>query len=488
MINKHLIEAQTLFEEDGLVSDVIENYEGFHPTLEGFAERWYEAKKNIIKMFGNKTIYTFPEKITLHLSEEEKEQKINNFTRYVYYNLKACGKTQEGIELANFIRDNVEDFFDNRLKKEYNKGKYRIPSGSKFIKSFKFFDIEEKQLRELQDTASRVIQENKVEGYLCLSVHPLDYLTISENDCNWTSCHSLDGYYRAGNFSYMFDSSTIVCYLKSRDESEYLHGVRDNYSWNNKKWRALVHIAKNKESFIFNKHYPFHSDIAEDFLVKNMIEKVFNKTYSVYVNHEETCDVLTNLLNVGLKLNSNQNYSLFYWDYNNYSMKPKVGNFYISDKIYEEFFTYSSPELYLDLRYNDQIDFSKRIIGEFNVGASVPCLYCGEDDITFEDSLLCDKHELEFGTSGDENIITCEDCGARVVYDDAVYLYEYDYYVCSDCFNRYVKCSNCDTILFNEDAVYDEETECFYCPDCYRDIIAEREEHNYVECNERDFI
>ena len=83
MINKHLDEAQTLFEENGLVSDVIEYYEGFHPTLKGFAERWYEAKKDIIKMFGDKTIYTFPEKITLHLSEEEKEQKIRNFTQQI---------------------------------------------------------------------------------------------------------------------------------------------------------------------------------------------------------------------------------------------------------------------------------------------------------------------------------------------------------------------------------------------------------------------
>ena len=69
------------------------------------------------------------------------------------------------------------------------------------------------------------------------------------------------------------------------------------------------------------------------------------------------------------------------------------------------------------------------------------------------------------------------------------YLDKYDYYVCSDCLNsNYVQCSNCNTILYNEDAEYDEETECFYCPDCHYDIIAEREEHNYVECNERDFI
>ena len=103
--------------------------------------------------------------------------------------------------------------------------------------------------------------------------------------------------------------------------------------------------------------------------------------------------------------------------------------------------------------------------------------------------MLCDEQELEFGTSVDENIVICNDCGTRVSYDDAVYLEEYDYYVCSDCLNsNYVQCSNCNTILYNEDAEYDEETGYFYCPDCHDDIIAEREEHNYIECNERDFI
>ena len=189
-----------------------------------------------------------------------------------------------------------------------------------------------------------------------------------------------------------------------------------------------------------------------------------------------------------MRLNPNWSNSLFYWDYNSYN-KLKPGNFYISDKIYEEFFTYGSPKFYWDLEYAELVDFSKRIIGKFNVGASVPCLYCGKDNINFGDSLLCDEHELEFGTSVDENIVICNDCGTRVSYDDAVYLDEYDYYVCSDCLNsNYVQCSNCNTILYNEDAEYDEETECFYCPDCHYDIIAEREEHNYTECNERDFI
>ena len=42
-----------------------------------------------------------------------------------------------------------------------------------------------------------------MEGYLYLSIHPLDYLSISETNHGWRSCHALDGEYRNGNLSYL---------------------------------------------------------------------------------------------------------------------------------------------------------------------------------------------------------------------------------------------------------------------------------------------
>ena len=69
MINKHLAEAQTLFEENGLVSDVIEYYEGFHPTLKGFAERWYEAKKDIMNHLEKSDTVLIKGSHSMNLSE-----------------------------------------------------------------------------------------------------------------------------------------------------------------------------------------------------------------------------------------------------------------------------------------------------------------------------------------------------------------------------------------------------------------------------------
>lgn len=84
-----------------------------------------------------------------------------------------------------------------------------------------------------------LIQEDKVTGILCLSIHPLDYLSLSENTYNWRSCHALDGEYRAGNLSYMMDNTTVVCYLKGEDEAELPHFPAE-VKWNSKKWRMLL--------------------------------------------------------------------------------------------------------------------------------------------------------------------------------------------------------------------------------------------------------
>lgn len=98
------------------------------------------------------------------------------------------------------MRDNKGGFFDNRVLLPYPS--FNIPLGSKLSKSFKRFINSQEIVRWAQDTASRYMQENKIEGYLYLSIHPLDFLTISENNENWWSCQSLDGDYRSGNLSY----------------------------------------------------------------------------------------------------------------------------------------------------------------------------------------------------------------------------------------------------------------------------------------------
>ena len=115
-----------------------------------------------------------------------------------------------------------------------------------------------------------MIQENSITGTLCFSVHPLDYLSISENTYNWASCHSLDGDYRAGNLSYMLDSSTIVCYLRGANNVK-LPLFPDDVPWNSKKWRVLLFFSDKQDIIFAGRQYPFTSNNGLDEVRKNLL-------------------------------------------------------------------------------------------------------------------------------------------------------------------------------------------------------------------------
>ena len=88
-----------------------------------------------------------------------------------------------------------------------------------------------------------------------MSVHPLDFLSLSENGHNWRTCHSLDGDYRAGNISYLLDDVTFIAYLKAQD-NYYLPNFPTSIPWNSKKWRVLLHLSKDKNLLMAGKQYP----------------------------------------------------------------------------------------------------------------------------------------------------------------------------------------------------------------------------------------
>ena len=182
-------------------------------------------------------------------------------------------------EFGGYLDWQREGFFKNEVVDDYqlydeNGNKSRlIKKGTKLIKTFKYFVEDEELLHTLESRASQIIQENKVEGTLCFSVHPLDYLSISENDYNWRSCHALDGEYRAGNLSYMTDECTIICYLRGKKETK-LPRFPESVKWNSKKWRVLFYISNNKEMVFAGKQYPFTSEGGMKFIIDNCFNKV----------------------------------------------------------------------------------------------------------------------------------------------------------------------------------------------------------------------
>lgn len=103
---------------------------------------------------------------------------------------------------------------------------------------------------------SQQLNNKTTYGTLCLSIHPLDFMTMSDNECGWSSCMSWKeaGCYRSGTVECMNSPYVIVAYLKS-DKGNMVLPVGE---WNSKKWRSLFIIHDQVITNI--KGYPYRSD------------------------------------------------------------------------------------------------------------------------------------------------------------------------------------------------------------------------------------
>lgn len=110
---------------------------------------------------------------------------------------------------------------------------------------------------------SQILNDKKVKGEMYLSIHPMDYMTMSDNDCGWDSCMSWqhDGGYRQGTVEMMNSPTVIVAYMKT-DKEDY---TIDDITWNNKKWRQLYVV--DKDAIVAVKDYPYHNDYLNKFII-----------------------------------------------------------------------------------------------------------------------------------------------------------------------------------------------------------------------------
>lgn len=141
-----------------------------NPQTEEIFNNWKNNKFWFIKnMLHNEYIYEHPELLEFHLTQEEKEFFLHRFIR----NIRRKGYN----ELSAFLEAQKTSIFDNCVTQAF-----QAPDGtlitceSKIAKAFKHFNLSPTVLRKLQDEFSCLIQEDKIKGKLCLSVHPLDYL------------------------------------------------------------------------------------------------------------------------------------------------------------------------------------------------------------------------------------------------------------------------------------------------------------------------
>ena len=437
-----------------------------NPKTEELFDRWLEAKRDFIEAMDGRLIYTIPHKVSFELSYKEKMNRVNEF-------IESVSMTWRNNELACFIDENKDGFFSNVVVESFTApGGGKIPKGMKLVKAFKYFEDDRITLEEIQNRASMIIQEDKIEGHLCFSVHPLDFLSTSENTYNWRSCHALDGEYRCGNLSYMMDKSTVVVYLRSDKEENALPNFPPEVKWNSKKWRMLLFMSDSWNAMFAGRQYPFFSETALDAVLYHASEAFrFSGEWSNWHNDE-----FRNFKFAGDDEGRDE-----MWLRNVYiPMKDKL---YLKNELIEDC---ENPMHFNDLLrsscYIPYYCWQKRSWGynneiHFTIGGEIPCLRCGEHPVAQTDDMLCQDCELECGNSEDEMYTTCSCCGRRILYDDSYYVESSDENICEYCADHECReCDNCGELYWNNEISYDKKNHDYRCEHCHSDQqeLAER--------------
>lgn len=267
----------------------------------------------------------------------------------------------------------------------------------------------------------------QVKRTALLSVHPCDYLEMSNRDNSWSSCHCLnDGEYHGGTLSYLNDECSMIFYTVDDD-------VTGDFYKAPKRTRQV--FCYKSGILLQSRLYPQTDDNEARDMYRNIVQHTI-----------ADCLKLPNL----------------------WTLKREY------DEVSRRVITHDDALHYRDYEYKSyrpNISLLKDAgVGEYDsifVGYTAYCLDCAEP-VSEPNTTYCDS-------CSDNGYVTCEDCGHRVHEDDAHYINGYYYY--DECCSYCVVCESYTTSETTEVRGYNGDTYSV-CPSCL--------EENYRYCEACD--
>jgi hypothetical protein len=267
---------------------------------------------------------------------------------------------------------------------------------------------------EVLDAQSKTLTDRITEGTLCLSIHPFDYMTMSDNCERWDSCMQWmeKGGYRAGTVEMMNSPYVVVAYLKHPTNK------LENY-WNSKTWRELFIV--HPELITNIKAYPYENPWSSKYISTWLKQLAENCGFSYY---DDECQL---------------------WPVDG------ANSWMEKNKITVNFRTHA---MYNDCGRVDQYMYFTTLLPyghtiNINYSGVRNCMMCGDSHVLFEDeeNLLCEDCEYV-------ERFYCEECGC-VVPEDEIHSYGDNFY-CTDCFHDLY------TEVWEEDMTYYPIDDCAY--------------------------
>lgn len=303
--------------------------------------------------------------------------------------------------------------------------KFKIQKGCHVLptlrKICRFIGVPEETYETVRLAQSRALNDANIVGTLCLSIAPIDYVSMSDNACGWDSCmawYDHNGEYRAGTIEMMNSPYVIVAYLDN-DSPFYPFSNYDNDKdrISNKRWRQL--IIANKDLIIGNRQYPFENDSLEMAALKWTRELMGSLGYS----YEDQPSYFLNscLRSVGHGPHLSFSTNLMYND------------------IYGQRTMFLSPTFLKDFPTLYTLNFS----GESE------CMLCGE--------LMSSDSDTSWVVCGDcQGVKVCSNCGAYILDGDSYTENSNGEIFCESCISSSDSLGICSCCL---EPYYDDELE-----------------------------
>ena len=309
----------------------------------------------------------------------------------------------------------------------------------KFVEKFGDEKAEE-TFEEFRLWHSRLLNQKTIDGELCLSIHPLDYMTMSDNNNGWTSCMRWSdkygncdaGDYRTGTVECMNSPYIVIAYLHDPKHPMKFNG----FEWDSKRWRELFIV--NEGCITEIKGYPYQDEnltntcIAwlKELAMKNMgwtyDDEEYNMREAIIDTEEET---------IYIDFIKPEHMYKDFGCLNKHAGRLNLDALRANHKFYTKNVTTVHGNIisYIDIPY----------------GGEATCMFCGRfiDDNGYEspdNAVLCDRCE---------SVMRCACCNDPISDDDAYYVEELDNYVCYDCYSN-------DCITDNFDGMVHLEENC----------------------------
>ena len=245
-----------------------------------FLQTWSHSKQKLYQLLGGKLIHSFS--IEYNKSEREINADIENLAsthkfgyQYRRFINSLCAEDRiidskecfdlEDLSYASALRDTVSMGF--KIKAPGKNKLLQISKGMKPIRAMQkvldYFDAT-KELRDLFEDFrikhSLIFNDAKIKSKAFISIHPLDFLTMSDNNSHWQSCMNWRdfGCYKLGTLEMMNSNMVFCCYLCADSPFVFDQENEEQGTWNNKRWRNLFYVTK--DIAVAGKGYPFRNE------------------------------------------------------------------------------------------------------------------------------------------------------------------------------------------------------------------------------------